>query len=514
MEDVKAVYEKYIKGKPYVATSFVPKGETKLVAEGSVDANIAEEDVTKAVEMKTDAVAEEEILKTPTKLDRSIQPVAGPDPEIKIPAVWTSSLPNGIKIWGIVQKELPRVEYQLVIEGGQLYDEISKAGVASLTASLMNEGTKNKTPEQLEDAIRMLGASISVGGGTESITIRVSTLARNFEKTLALVEEMLLEPRWDEEQFGLAKSRTVNNIKRSKASPTYLASLQLSKLIYGDANILAYETSGTESTVEGITTDDLKNFYAKYFSPNISRFLIAGDIEQTRVEATLAGLNEKWTDKNVPKPVVALPAPPEKSALYFIDIPDAKQSAIYIGAPSIPRTDPDFYPLQVANTKLGGDFNSLFNLILREEKGYTYGARSSVSGMKMSGMFTASSTVRTNSTLESVQIFKDEMEKYRQEMPQEYIDYTKSSLLKSNARRFETLGSLLGMISTMSAYGLPADYIKQEEAYVKALTPEKQLEYVNKYINPEKMYYVVAGDARTQLKELEKAGLGKPILVK
>jgi zinc protease len=122
--------------------------------------------------------------------------------------------------------------------------------------------------------------------------------------------------------------------------------------------------------------------------------------------------------------------------------------------------------------------------------------------------------VRTNSTLESVTIFKTEMEKYRKGVPQEYIDFTKSSLLKGNALRFETLGSLLGMLNTMTSYNLPADYIKQEEAFVRGLTIEKELELAKKYIDPTRMYYVVVGDARTQLKPLEKVGLGKPILVK
>ena len=151
----------------------------------------------------------------------------------------------------------------------------------------------------------------------------------------------------------------------------------------------------------------------------------------------------------------------------------------------------------------------LFNLILREEKGFTYGARSNISGSKDYGTFIASSMVRTNSTLESVTIFKTEMEKYREAMPREYIDFTKDALIKGNALRFETIGSLLGMLNTMTSYNLPADYIRQEEAYVQNLSAEKQLEMVRKYIDPSKMYYVVA-DAKTQLKELEKAGLGKP----
>ena len=129
-----------------------------------------------------------------------------------------------------------------------------------------------------------------------------------------------------------------------------------------------------------------------------------------------------------------------------MDVPGAKQSVIYIGGPSIPRTNPDFYPAYVTNYKLGGSFNGVFNLILREEKGFTYGARSGFNGLKNSGTFIASSMVRTNSTLESVNIFKTEMEKYRKNIPQEYIDFTKSALLKGNARNFETLGQPSGNV--------------------------------------------------------------------
>jgi zinc protease len=447
-------------------------------------------------------------------LIRSVQPPVGPDPEVTIPKVWSSSLSNGMKIYGIKQSELPLVQYSIVISGGHLLDALDKAGVASMTASLMNEGTKNKTPEELEDAIRLLGANISFSGGTENITVRVSTLARNFEKTISLVEEMLFEPRWDEEQFNLAKSRVINNLKRNKANPSYLASNTLYKLIFGDNNILSVESVGTEESVSSITIDDLKDFYNKNFSPSLAQFIVAGDIDLQRVAAALAGINTKWQKKDVTIPEVKVPEAPAKSQIYFVDVPGAKQSVIYIGCPSISRTNPDYYPAFVTNYKLGGSFNGLFNLILREEKGFTYGARSSFSGAKNYGTFIASSMVRTNSTLESVNIFRNEMEKYRENIPQEYIDFTKSALLKSNARNFETLYNLLNMLNNISAYNLPADYMKQEEAFVKALTVEKQLELVKKYIDPSRMYYVVAGDAKTQMKDLEKVGLGKPILYK
>ena len=514
MADVKMAYEKYIKGKNFIETSFVPKGDTALMVSKSVKSGIIEEDVTKAAEVKQEAVAEAPIVKTVTKFDRSVQPKAGPEPEVTIPPVWKSSSRNGMQIWGITQTELPVVQYSIVISGGHLFDELTKSGLANLTASLLNDGTKNKTPEQLEDAIKLLGASIYLSAGNENITVRVNTLAKNFEKTIDLVSEMLLEPRWDLEQFNLEKSRVINNIKNNQADPSYLAATNLNKLIFGDGNILASDLSGTEATVNTLTIDDLKGFWEKYFSPSVSKFMVVGNIDQARVDKALSGLNEKWKAKEVSLPQLKTPESPAKSQIYFVDVPGAKQSVIYIGCPSIPRTNPDFYPAYVTNYKLGGSFNGIFNLILREEKGFTYGARSGFTGATNYGRFTASSMVRTNSTLESVTIFKTEMEKYRKTIPQEYVDFTKSALLKSNARNFETIGSLLGMLNTMAMNGLPADYIKQEEAFVKGLTTDKLIELANKYIDPAKMYYVVVGDAKTQLKDLEKVGLGKPVLLK
>jgi len=513
MDDIKRVYEKYIKGKNFVETSFVPKGQVNLIAEGAVKADIVEEDVTKQTQVSIEGMPEEPVAKTPTKIDRSVKPPLGPDPEVTIPKPWKSSLANGIRIWGIKHSELPIVSYSLVIEGGRLLDTPDKAGLANLVATLMNEGTKNKTPEELEDAIGLLGASIEVRANNEDITIRVNSLTKNFEKTLALVEEMLLEPRWDEEQFALAKSRIINTLKRNLASPDYLATRTLNRFIYGD-NILAYDLSGTEESVASITIDDLKDFYNKYFSPSVTRFLVAGDVDQQRVEAALAGLSNRWKPKEVVIPEFKIPPQPEKSQIIFVDVPGAKQSVIAIGTPSIPRGHPDFHPATVANYKLGGSFNGIFNLILREEKGYTYGARSSLTGGKNYGAFTASSRVRTDATFESVNIFKTEMEKYRENIPQDYVDFTKSALMKNNALRFETLSALVDMLNTMSAYNLPEDYIKQEEAFIKELTADKILEYARKYIDPAKMYYVVVGDAATQLKPLEKIGFGKPLLMK
>ena len=512
MDDVWDVYNRYIKDKHYVATSFVPKGQTDLIAEGSVNAGIIEEDITKATKVDVAASGEEVIEKTPSKIDRSVAPVPGPDPSLTLPQVWQTEAGNGMKIYGIEQHELPLITYSIVIKGGHMLDDIGKPGVARFTAQMLNEGTKNKTPEELEEEIQLLGSNISVRGGEENITVSVSALARNFEKTLALVEEMLLEPRWDEEQFSLNKTRTVNNLKRNLADPNYLARMTSKKLMLGTENIFSTDVSGTVESVEAITMDDLKGFYEKNLSPSVAGFLVVGDIDQARVEKALAGLNERWIEKEVAMPAFTFHQVPEKASLHFVDVPGAKQSVISIGNLSLKRDDPDFYKADVANYMLGGGASARLFMVLREEKGFTYGAYSFFNGQKSYGTFNASSAVRSDATLESVQLFKDIMLEYRAGVPQEYVDFTKGSLLKMNALRFETIEAKLGMLNTMTFYGLPMDYVRQEEDYLRGLTVEQVNETVQKYIDPMRMYYVVVGDAATQFKGLTKAGLGEPIL--
>ncbi|MDB4582894.1 insulinase family protein, partial [Draconibacterium sp.] len=514
IEEINAVYEKYIKDKPFLSTSFVPKGQLNLVTENSVDAGVVEESIADATEVDQSAIVwEEEIAKTVTGFDRSVEPAKGADPALTVPQVWKDKTTNGIKVYGIEHNELPLIQYSIVMDGGHVVEPKDKAGVARFLASMLMEGTINKTPAELEEAIDLLGARISVNSGTETMTVSVNCLTRNFEKTLALVEEILLEPRWDEEQFELVKSRMLNAIKRNQSNPNYLAQNTFQKLIYGDDHILAVPSGGTAESVGSISMDDLKDFYEMSFSPSVARMHIVGKIGQDRVLTGLESIAKNWTAKDVKVPEINIPSAPEKSAIYFVDVPGAKQSVINIGHYAVPHTSDDYYPATVMNYKLGGSFNGIVNMILREEKGYTYGARSGFSGGKTYGTFVASSSVRSSATEESVQIFKDEIEKYRNGIPEEDLEFTKNALIKSNARRFETIGALHGMLTSISAYDLPFDYVKGEEETIKSMTVESHKILAEKLIQPDNMYYVVVGDAETQMKSLENIGLGKPVLI-
>jgi zinc protease len=511
--DIIRVYEKYIKGKPYLATSFVPKGQPEMAAEGSVMAGVKEEDILSATEVQIEESGDEEIVKTPTSFDRTVIPADGPEPVVVIPAVWSEKLSNGMTVWGIEQNELPLVQFNVVIKGGHYLDNLSKPGVASLMATMMNQGTKSKTPLELEEAIDALGARINIGSSAHAITISANCLVRNFDATLALMEEMLLEPRWDADEFALAKTRVINNLKRQKASPVALASETFMEKIYGTSHIFSVGTNGTLESVPSITLDDLQQWYVSFVSPSVANFHIAGNINQEKVLSSLKELAAKWAAKEVVFPEYPVPELLTKSQIFFVDVPGAKQSTIRIGNLALAQSDPDYFPATVMNDHLGGNFLSQVNQVLREQKGFTYGASTSFSGSYVPGPFTASSMVRSSATLESVQIFKSLMEKYREGVSEETLAMTKNYLIKSYALNFETLNALTSMLGDISLYNLPKDFVKLEQEIIRNMTVEQHKALAEKYINPDKMYYVISGDAATQAGSLESLGFGKPVVI-
>jgi zinc protease len=515
-EDVTNSYNKFIKNKPYVVTSFIPKGSSQLITSNSekypiVEEKIEEQDVVaikQGENMGSDQIKVEKIVST---FDRTIEPPAGPDPAVKIPEIWKDELSNGVRIYGIEQNELPLVNFSITLKGGMLLDDMDKVGVANLMTDIMMEGTKNKTPVELEEAIDELGASINMYTTKESIVVDANCLSSKFYDVYDLVEEILFEPRWDEKEFERIKRETIERINRSKADPSSVASNVFNKLIYGDKNILSQNAIGTEESVSSISIDDLKEFYKKYYAPNIAAITIVGDISEDKAVSTFQSLELRWKKKDVEFKDYPLPEKSEVAALYFVDIPDAKQSVIMIGNLGLTYNDENYYPATVMNYKLGGSFSGNVNLVLREEKGYTYGARTNFTGSLYPGYFLASSSVRSNTTLESVQIFVDEMNKYREGIPDSDLEFTKNALIRSNARAFETLGALRGMLNNIATYNLPFNYVKQREDFVRNITLEQLKELAQKYIEPNIMTYVIVGDARTQLEPLKKLGVGNPV---
>ena len=263
-EDVTRVYNQYIKGASFVATSFVPRGAVELILEGSLPADIAEENI--AADSGGDFDVNEIVpyKRTASAFDRTIEPPYGESPDLTVPEIWNNYMTNVLNVYGIETSEVPLVQFSFNIRGGLLADDPGKVGVSYLTAALMNRGTVNRSPEELEEAIEELGARISIRAGKEAMTISGSTLSRNYLKTMELVTEMLLEPRWDESEFELIRTSTVNSLIQQMANPNSIASNQFMKLIWGEDHILSNNLMGTRESVESISIEDLTNYYNSY----------------------------------------------------------------------------------------------------------------------------------------------------------------------------------------------------------------------------------------------------------
>jgi zinc protease len=512
-EDINRVYEKYIKGKNYLATSFVPKGMTDLALEGSQIAEVVEEPVVAGAEPLPMEEGNEAFEKTPSKIDRSTLPPLGEAPVVKTPTIWNSKLSNGLEVYGIQNAELPLVEFSLRLKGGMLMDDITKVGVANLMTDIMMEGTQNKTPEELQDAIGQLGANIYMRTAPEYITINGSCLSRNYEAVLTLMEEMLLEPRWDQKEFDRVKKSTITQIQQRAGNPNQIAANCFNKLIYGKDNILANSTIGTKESVESITIDDLKNFYAANYSPSVSSFHLVGAVDKERTLKGLKSLEEKWATKEVVIPTPAAPQPVEKSNVYFVDIPGSKQSVIRIGAPAMKGGDDDYYAATVVNQRLGVGTSGRFFQQLREEKGYTYGAYSGISRRINNGVFVATSSVRSNVSKESAILFKEIMEGYQEDYSAEDLEKTKSMLIKGSALSYETLNDKMGILQNITTFGLSKDYPAKEQKILMDLTLEKAKELIGSQLISKNMIYMVIGDAATQAEGMKDVGFGEPIML-
>jgi zinc protease len=512
--DVNRVYQKYIKNKPFVATSFVPKGKPALALEGSTKAEVVEEKIVQGAEQNVDPSAEATYERTPSSFDRSVEPSYGPAPEVKVPAIWEDKLGNGLRVLGIPNTEVPLVQFEILIDGGQLLEDIKKVGVANLMARMLTQGTQKRTPAELEEAIEQLGATITVDATTESIRVRGNTLAKNYDSTLALVEEILLEPRWDVKEFDLVKRSAISQIRQQQANPNAIAQNRFNLLIYGPDNIRSHNILGTVESVNAITLDDLKAFYARSMSPMVARMNVVGALPKDKVLGSLKGIEGRWKARQVTIPDYKTPAPPSKSVVYFYDVPDAKQSVIRFGYPALAQTDKDFYPAIVMNYILGGGgFASRLTQVLRESKGYTYGINSNFSGTKSPGAFTIASGVRSNVTLESAQTIKSILEEYPKTFSERDLETTKGFLIKSNARAFETADAKLNMLDNIGKYGWKYDYVKEREQIVRRMTVQQIIDLSRKYLNSDAMIWLVVGDAKTQLPRLKELGFGEPVLI-
>lgn len=508
-EDVMRVYNKYIKSKNFLSTSVIPKGQLELALTGSTKAEVWIEEVKQDVASEEVEQGEEAVYeKTASKYDRS-EPPFGDLPLFETPEVWTASLSNGMEIYGIENQEVPLVQFDITIPGGQKFDPNGKAGVANLLSDLMMEGTATKTPAELEEAIGLLGASIRIYSSNEDFHITGTSLTKNFDATMKLVQEILLQPRWDITEYIRLKSALETSLKGREADPSSIASLAFYKLLYGTENNFGIPGSGTLETTANINLEDLKDYYKK-LAPENASIHIAGAISEAQVKSALNSLAQSWTTKAVRLPEFKIAAEGMAGKLYFIDFPEAKQSVILIGKLALSATDEDANKLAFANEILGGGSSGRLFQTLRIGKGYTYGAYSGISENLEVSPFYITSSVRANATLPSLKIIEEMVATYADNFGEEEMELTKNKLLKENTRAFESLGAKLGILRDISKFNKPSSFIKDKQEELLEMSLEDFKDVIEDYLEEEEMIYVVVGDKATQLEEVKK--LGKEVI--
>lgn len=451
----------------------------------------------------------------PDNFDRSIRPEPFTPKTVKIPDTYKFKFSNGLECLGTPFNETPIITIQMEIEGGDIVsNDLKKIGLAQLTANMMNESTKNYSAEQIEAELDKIGSDITFSAGKQSTTIRVTTLKSNLDATLKILQEKLFNPAFKEEEFKRLKKELKESIKQEDKQAEQMANKAYYNVIYGD-NV--FGISPSVKTVDAITLNDIKNYYEKFYSPNVTKLVIVGDISEQEAKQKLSFL-EKWQNKNISINAPNVPTEPTKDGQAFIvNKPGAPSSVIMMGYPSL-KFDAfgDYYKNRIANFIFGGNFNSRINLNLREEKGYTYGIRSYFYGDKYKGEFTISSSVKRPATIASVAEILKEFKNYSENgITDKELEFTKKSLLNSEALKYESPSQKASLLLMMAKYNLDNNFSVKQNEILKNITKQDVDNEIKKYFLPSKLNIIMVGDKNlieTQLDKLSKDTKYSPII--
>ena len=491
--DVLRVFNQYIKNKPAVILSVVTKGnENNVVA---AENYVVDKSKYKSPEYGYSGL---KYNKPKDNFDRAQTPGNGANPVVKVPAFWKKDLDNGIKAIGTESRELPTVTISLTMPGGHLLQagDTSKAGLSRIFTAMMNEDTKSHTGEQIQLELQKLGSSVGVGSGLDGISFSVQSLKKNLDKTLALLEERMFQPKFTPEAFSRIQKQTLESFKQRKSQPSVIADDVLGELTYGQGHILGINAVGTEFSVKNLSLSDVESYYNNTLTSKDAKLVVVGDITEAEALSKLAFL-KKLPNKEIKLPVLAAAPAPGKTRIYLVDVPKAAQTEFRVGYITGLKYDAtgEFFKAGLMNYALGGAFNSRVNLNLREDKGWTYGARCSLTGDKYTGEFFFGSGIRANATDSAlVEVMKELSTYSKSGITDDELKFMRSAIGQRDALRYETPLQKAGFIQRILDYNLPADYVDQQSKIVATISKDEINKLAGKLIDTEKMYILLVGD--------------------
>ncbi len=446
--------------------------------------------------------------------NRSRPPAPGPVPALRLPAIQKRQLSNGLRVWVVELHEVPVAQVNLVVFGGGANETGKKYGAASLTAAMLEQGAGTRSALEIADAIDFLGADLSASSSFDASAVRLHVPVARLTDALPIMADVALRPSFPKDELERLRQQRLTSLLQGRDDPSTIASATFARVLFGPEHRYGIPSGGTAETIKAFTTDDLRAFYTSIFRPDNAALLAVGDVTADNVVPLLEASFGGWKPAAGTKPVQKLPAVDEPAArqIYLVDKPGAAQSQIRIGWIGVPRSTPDYFPIVVMNTILGGSFSSRLNMNLREQHGYTYGASSSFDMRMSPGPFVSSAGVQTDKTAESLTEFFKELDAILKQVPPEELARAKNYVALRYPASFEATADISRRLEDALVYQLPEDYFSTYVQKIQAVTAADVKRVAQKYVQPGRFAVVVVGDQKVIEPKVRGLNLG-PIKV-
>ncbi len=436
-------------------------------------------------------------------------PAPGPAQALRTPPVQTFSLPNGLEVFLMEKHEVPVVQANLLVRAGSVNDPSDAWGLATLTADLMDEGAGGRSALELSAAFERLGAYFSIGAGRHEIALRLYAPAYRLDEALTLVADVVTEPQFATDELERLRTQSLTELLQSFDNPGAIAGELVSESLYGRDHPYGHRAAGLESGLREISAGDVRGFYEKFIRPNNASLVVVGDVTADSLRSMLESTLGNW------KPAVVEAAPMsgfqqvEGRRVLLVDKPGAAQSAVRLARLGVDRSTPDYFALEVLNTVLGGSFTSRLNQNLREDKGYTYGARSGFDYRPYPGPFVAGADVQTAITAPAVTEFLKELTGIRGAISEEEIDRARNLLIFGYAQDFQSVADVASHLEEVVRFGLPLDYFTKYASEIRSVTTADVMRVAQRYIDPENMNIFIVGDRSAIESSLRSLNVGE-----
>ena len=442
-------------------------------------------------------------------VDRSRLPEPGQPRPFVFPAIRKSSLPNGLRVWSVRHDAVPVVTLMVLLRRGAADDPPGKEGLAAITVDMLDEGSGGRTAIQMHEELARIGGQLDSDIGSDAAVLSVTVLGRFAGPALTLLADMVARPTIAESDFHRVRELRLHRLTQIRDMPAAVADRMFVRLLYGD-HPYGHTPLGGEQSLRARSVDDVRTFQATAIRPSETTIVAVGDCDHETIEQLAAAAFGGWSGEGGR----ALPVSatlPQPSRLNIVPRPGAPQSELRIGHVAVARTTPDYHALVAANMVLGGQFVSRINQNLREDKGFTYGARTSFDFRRMPGPFALTVSVQTGATGRAIEESHQEIAAIRgpRAVTRDELALGVAALTRGYARNFETAEHIARALTQIALYDLPDDYFAQFVPRVAAVTVDDITRVTTTHLDPARLTTLVVGDFESVSADLAQLNLGE-----